>query len=280
MKKLTIGMVTYDDYSGVYFSIQSIRLYHKEVLNEIEFIVIDNNPSGSHGKLLEKFCNSIPECRYIPFNEYKSTSIRSKIFDFSNTPYVLVMDCHVMLEQGSLRSLIDFYDSKKDDGNLLQGPLYIDSLKTVFTHFDLKWKNHMWGTWGTDSRGNDIYSEPFEIECQGLGVFSCRKDSWLGFHPKFIGFGGEEGYIHKKYKKYGKKTLCLPFLRWVHRFGRPDGVPYPIYTEHRVKNYILGFRELGLDTQEIYDHFKIDINNSLLDKWFAESAGSINPKDN
>ncbi len=31
-KKLTIGMATYDDYDGVYFSIQALRLYHNEIV--------------------------------------------------------------------------------------------------------------------------------------------------------------------------------------------------------------------------------------------------------
>jgi hypothetical protein len=36
-KKLCIGMATYDDYDGVYFSLQAIRLYHPEVLDDIEY---------------------------------------------------------------------------------------------------------------------------------------------------------------------------------------------------------------------------------------------------
>ena len=49
---------------------------------------------------------------------------------------------------------------------------------------------------GTDDRGRDSNGEPFEIPMQGLGMFSCRKEAWLGFNPLFNGFGGEEGYIH------------------------------------------------------------------------------------
>ena len=41
MKKLTVGMATHDDFNGVYFTIQSIRLFHKEVLDDIEFVIID-----------------------------------------------------------------------------------------------------------------------------------------------------------------------------------------------------------------------------------------------
>ena len=33
--KLCIGMATYDDFDGVYFSVQAIQLYHPEVADEI-----------------------------------------------------------------------------------------------------------------------------------------------------------------------------------------------------------------------------------------------------
>ena len=46
MTTLTIGMATYDDYDGVYFTIQAIRLNHPEIAGEIEFIVVDNHPDG------------------------------------------------------------------------------------------------------------------------------------------------------------------------------------------------------------------------------------------
>jgi len=114
----------------------------------------------------------------------------------------------------------------------------------------------MWGQWGNDARGNDLKSEPFEIQAQGMGLFSARKDSWLGFNPLFREFGGEEGYIHEKYRKHGKKTLCLPFLRWLHRFERPNGTNYPNNLVSRFRNYYIGFKELGLDMTPLLEHFK------------------------
>lgn len=272
-KKLTIGMVTYNDFDGVFFSIQSIRMFHKEILKDVEFLIIDNNPDDRHGKAVREFCNSVSEpIRYIPFTEYNSTAIRTKLFELADTPYVLCQDCHVMFECASLKKLINFLDSGKDGGNLLQGPLLYNDMKNVGTHFDLVWRNRMWGTWGTDGRGKNPDAEPFEIPAQGMGCFSCRKSAWLGFNPRFRGFGGEEGYIHEKFRKHGKKTLCLPFLRWMHRFGRPNGVPYPLQLENRVKNYFIGFDEVGLDTSGIYDHFIKDckMNKTLIAKWHDE----------
>lgn len=254
-------MATYDDFDGVYFTIQSIRLFHKEILDRVEFIIIDNNPSGRHSDSIKKLCNAISQpIQYIPHPEYSSTSVRNKIFSFANTPYVLCIDCHILVESGAIKKLIDFYESKKDDGNLLQGPLLYDDCKHVSTHFDLKWRSHMWGIWETDKRGLNPDSEHFEIQAQGLGLFSCAKESWLGFNEKFRGFGGEEGYIHEKYRMYGKKTLCLPFLRWMHRFGRPSGIPYPMTLNNKIRNYIIGFTDLNIQLDPVYEHFKDSIS--------------------
>ncbi len=46
-RKLTIGMATYDDYDGVYFTVQAIRLYHPEILEEVEFVIPAGRPSRS-----------------------------------------------------------------------------------------------------------------------------------------------------------------------------------------------------------------------------------------
>ena len=48
-KKLTIGMATYDDYDGVYFTLQAIRLYHPEILHDVEFLVVSRQCLGGNG---------------------------------------------------------------------------------------------------------------------------------------------------------------------------------------------------------------------------------------
>ena len=121
------------------------------------------------------------------------------------------------------------------------------------THMKPQWRDHMFGTWECGKLKDD---KPFEIPMHGLGIFACKADAWLGFNEKFSGFGGEEGYIHEKFKQAGHKIWCLPFLKWVHRFQRPRGVHYPLELKDRVRNYFIGFLELGKDTQEIIDHFE------------------------
>jgi len=257
MRKLTIGLATHNDYDGLFFTIQSIRMYHSEILNDIEFVIIDNKHDSEHGSAIRNLINHIQEpVQYLPFTKYESCFIKGKVFDLADTPYVLCIDSHVLIQPGGIKKLIDFYESGYDEGNLLQGPLLYDDMKSISTHFNLKWSGYMWGQWALDERGKDINADPFQIPAQGMGLFSCRKDSWLGFNKRFRGFGGEEGYIHKKYEKNGKQTLCLPFLRWNHRFNRPNKASYPNDLKDRFRNYYIGFKELKLPTSELKEHFK------------------------
>jgi hypothetical protein len=113
----------------------------------------------------------------------------------------------------------------------------------------------MYGTWAEDPRGADANAPAFEIRMHGLVLFACRRAVWPGFHREFRGFGGEEGYIHEKIRQRDGRTLCLPFLRWLHRFARPLGAPYTNQWRDRMRNYYIGFTELGLDTAEMEAHF-------------------------
>jgi hypothetical protein len=48
----------------------------------------------------------------------------------------------------------------------------------------------------------------------------------------------------------------------MHRFN--DGVSYPLDIKDRIRNYIIGFKELGLDPQPVYDHFGVNLCNHSL----------------
>lgn len=257
MKKpsLTIGMATFDDYHGVYFSVQALRMYHPEIMDETEILIIDNNPDNPHGKACAGLANSSPNIRYIPEKHWVSTAVRNKIFTEAKGDYVISMDCHVFFEAGSLKRLLDYYKDNPQTNDLYQGPLVYDDLRNISTHFAPVWREQMYGIWETDERGKNKDGEKFEIPMQGLGIFSCRKEAWLGFNPMFRGFGGEEGYIHEKFRKNGRECWCLPFLRWMHRFNRPDGIKYPLTLENKLRNYFIGRHELGMSIDDIIEHF-------------------------
>jgi len=248
--ELTIGMAVFDDFDGVYFTIQALRLYHD--LEGVELLVVDNYGC----RLTEDFVRSSVRGRYVMAPDVVGTAApKDLVFRNANGPAVLCCDSHVLFAPGSIARLKRFYRDHPDCGDLLQGPLVYDDGELMSTHFDPIWRGQMWGVWASDERGLDRDGEPFEIPMQGLGVFSCRAESWPGFHPGFRGFGGEEGYLHEKFRQAGRRCLCLPWLRWMHRFGRPHGVPYPLTVDDKLRNYLLGHAELGLDPGPVLAHF-------------------------
>jgi hypothetical protein len=279
-KKLTIGMATYDDYDGVYFTVQAIRMFHPEVTSETEILIVDNNPSGPCASHLQDLAKQIDGYRYIANDDIRGTAVRDFVFHEARTDYVMCIDSHVLIEPGAIRKLIDYFDTNPDTPDLLQGPMINDDLQGISTHFDPVWKQGMFGVWGIDERGLDPNGEPFDIPLQGLGLAACRKSSWQGYNLRFRGFGGEEGYIHQKFRNAGAKTLCLPFLRWLHRFSRPMGVPYENAWEDRIRNYLIGFEEVGLDTNEVCEHFGDYINSAVVERVLEQLANEkSNPFD-
>ena len=243
--KLTIGMATFDDFDGVYFSIQSLRMYFPMCMtDEVEFIVIDNNPNGKHGEHNKKLVKWLgPRGRYIPYTMRTTTAVKNEIFRNAKGKYTISMDCHVMFMPGALESLLSYYDANPECKDIVQGPLMYDGLMGCLTHFKPIWGKHMYGRWGIDKQGL-ASGEAFDIPMQGLGVFSCETKYWRGFNNLFKGFGGEEGYIHEKFRQMGGRSVCVPEFKWVHRFARPEGVKYPLKLEDRIWNYFIGWMEL------------------------------------
>jgi hypothetical protein len=255
-KTLTIGMATYDDYDGVYFSVEAIRLYHPEVTDQTEILIVDNHPDGPAAEALRNLAKAVRHCRYISTTRISGTAVRDSIFREAMGDFVLCMDSHVLFAAGSLKALIDYFEEHPDSNNLLQGPRLGDNLTDISTHLAPVWFQGLWGVWARDPRIMEPDAAPFEIRMQGLGVFACRREAWLGFNPRLRGFGGEEGYLHEKFRQAGATTICLPFLKWLHRFDRPLGPPYSVSWEDRVRNYLILFDEMGLDPAPVVRHFE------------------------
>ena len=237
-KLLTIGMATYDDYDGTYFSTQALCLYHDILKNiDYEIVLIDNNPDSPHGQAVKNLTNWMDgKGKYIAFKDKQSTSVRNEIFKNATGKYTVSMDCHVFLAPGSIESLLEYYSANPDCKDIVQGPMLYDDHKNYSTQFDPVWRGDMYGIWGTNKEACEL-GEPFEIPMMGLGVFSCETKNWLGFNENFKGFGGEEGYIHEKFRKNGGKAICLPKFKWTNRFNRPNGVKYRLW-QRKAPGYI------------------------------------------
>ena len=254
--KITVGMATYKDFDGVYFSLASLRFY-QSAAHPVEMIVVDNfgepNPEGVGCPATKKAVTELGG-RYFHVPQAKGTAApRDLVFREATGDVVVCTDCHVLLENGTIDRLAEFYRDPARARDMVQGPLLSDDMAGLSTHFDPIWRKRMYGVWATDPRGRG--TEPFEIQMQGLGMFAMRKDAWPGFNPLFKGFGGEEGYIHEKVRQRGGKVWCHPGMRWMHRFGRPGGTPYPHRVADRIANYLIGRAELGLNNDDVLDHF-------------------------
>jgi hypothetical protein len=328
---LTIGMATHTDFHGTYFTIQSLRTHHPEIMEDVEIIVIDNNPNSSHGKAVKGVIDSVnggnPKypARYIPFENAVGTSAsREQIFKEGSGKFIMSVDCHVLFPKGSLGTLVKYLKDNPNCSDFMHGSLFYDNLQNYSTHFNDQWRSEMWGTWGTawkapngfhfssvkigtkpvlidlkdgktpvgidelgfsfnadkwegheqyliqkgcNSVGGDPDDEVFDIPGQGLGMFLVAKEHWPGFNIHARGFGGEELYVHGKHRAQGKRVVLLPFLPWVHRFARPDGVKYPLTLWNKVRNYVLEFSELKWDLEPIRHHFVEEIGNMSQKQW-------------
>ncbi len=255
--RLTIGMAVCDDFDGIYFTLTSLMIHHAQALQDCSFVVVDNHPDSRQGRAVKAWvARSVPKGAYFALPApFGTAPARNEVFRRADGECVLCIDCHVLLAPGAIQRLLSFYDSHPDCADLLTGPLLYDDGTIAATHQRDQWSNGSWGVWSIDERGVDADGDPFEIWQQGMGLFSCRKDTWVGFHPEFRGFGGCESYVMEKFRRQGGRVLCCPWLRWTHRFQRPLGVPYRVSRLDSQRNYRIGFRELGIDPEPMEQHY-------------------------
>lgn len=133
--------------------------------------------------------------------------------------------------------------------------------RQALENLDIPWSRHEVALEKLGYRMAIDSQEPFEIPAMGLGCFSALREHWPGFNKHFREFGGEEWYIHEKVRQRGGRALCLPFLKWQHRFGDPAGGRVHHFTTHgKVRNYILGLQELGLPLDRLRRHYVDGLN--------------------
>lgn len=254
-RKLTIGLAAFDDEGeAIHAAIQAIRLYHPEVLDDVEFLVVDGNPRSRDSASLKALDSVLPNYRYVPRVEVSRAAIRDTLFAEAGGDVVLCLDRGVLIARGALARLIAYCDAGHASCDLLQGPRLGDDPADVVTHMKPAWRAAIFGTPGCSPLGLDPDAPPFEITMQDLGLFACRRQAWPGLHEHFRGVGGEEGYLHEKIRRNGGRVLCLPFLRWVQRPGAAADLP-DRDIDDRMRNAFVGFRALGWNTAPVAAHF-------------------------
>ena len=238
---LTISMATHDDYDGVYFTVQSLRM-HQRLPARTEFLILDNNPGSAHGAALRKFARSIPEMRVVPVTDRKSSFIKYEAFALAEGAVLLGLDCHVLLQTGFIAQLMQHWSKHPHSRDMLTGPLLYDDLRATSVKMEPCWRGHDFGTWADDPAAMQA-GQPFEVPMQGMGCFSFTRTGMVPIHPGFRGFGGEEWYVAEVVRLHGGRVLCHPALGWTHRFDWPPR-NFPLLLEDKVRNYYRGWGEL------------------------------------
>lgn len=314
MEPITVGMATFDDFDGVYFTIQSLRsqfIHDRKTLDAIRFVVVDSSPGSKMGARTKRWVGKIPGARYVAYDGVPGTSRpRDWVFEHATTDVVICVDSHVILTPGSVEAVNAYFAHGRNHNHLVSGVLVFDGFGTIATHFNSNWGAGMFGQWdkaytedgrnprfldgqeppiGFRPHGVEASDEPFEIPAMGLGMFACRRDFW----PKFCadetetmqGFGGEEHNIHEVVRQLGGKCVCLPEAKWIHRFRDDQERPgYPAPLTDKVRNYILWAMRIGKPIDPIYERFvkspdPESVGNKMSQKdWDIINGDIFNPR--
>lgn len=272
--KLTIGFSTRDDADGAFFTINSLLAHHRadlETAGGYEIVVVDNSPEDSpHRADLQIDLRNLPQVRHLLMPGPPSSSLyKQRLFEAAQGDIVLCCDSHVIFEPGAIAALRDYFVQAPDSLDLVTGPclarhgsvqgtnqmIYADEPYPIphnaEVHEGTVWRGGAMGVWVHDPRGLDPAGAPFEIMQQGTGAFAVRRAAWPGFHPGFAGHGGNETYLMERIRERGGRVICLPALRWIHRFRHGHRkAPYPLVWEDRVRNYLLAATDL--DRPDLY----------------------------
>ena len=104
---------------------------------------------------------------------------------------------------------------------------------------------------GFSRLGFDPDESEFEIFSQGLGLFLQVKGLGLVLTSIVEVLVEKSVTFMKNTERLAEKHYVLPFLKWLHRFARPDGVKYELTIDNKVRNYVLEFTELDLDLSPV-----------------------------
>jgi hypothetical protein len=266
--KLTISMAAYDDYDGVFFTIQSLRMHHN-LPADTEFVVIDNNPVGQNSETMKGFLKAVPNIKLIEEKGRKSSFVKYDAFKHATGDVILGLDCHILLQTGFIDALLSWWGANQGSPNLLTGPLVYNDLVSLSSHLDETWRGNDFGIWATNHEALKK-GEPFEVPMQGMGCFSFWRDTAPHPNPEFRCFGAEEWYMAERTRINGGKVVCHPQMVWMHRFDWPPRT-FPMALNDKIMNYYRGWLELYKDTshprmQEMTKHWLTLIPQDKLDE--------------
>ncbi len=259
---LTIGIPHCCDYQRLWHTLASLhkdRLAHG-LVDLVELLVIDNSLTVQdtelgkrHSDEARKRVSELPNARFETFTERPGTApTKNEVFRQARGRAVMCLDSHCELPPGVMTWAVNFWTAEQLNDDLHHAmELHLRMVEPDGTPAICC--SHRQEAFGRDGNfGICTVSPqakharlPFEVGAAGCGCFMARRETWLGFHQDFRGWGGEEGYIQEKYRQAGRKAWVHPEFQYVHQYHAIDGVSYQGRDwVTKAKNALLGFREL------------------------------------
>lgn len=238
----------------------------------VEIVVVDNEPQGPDGWINLKTCRN-SGAKYVPMPEPVGTAPpRNRVVEEATGNWHMWLDSHCELGRGVLEKIVDWCVANPRDDDLHYGTLLSSAIirpdgkpAIVWTHLKREFGGDgMFGKGAINPVAYDPNAKPFEVDQAGSWFYLARKESWLGFHPQFRGFG-LEGYLATKYRRAGRKAWCHPAFQGWHLFReKSEPAPFPTDWFNRTRNLVLTWQELG-------EPFLSDIKSNLQrvdrDRW-------------
>ena len=119
-------MATFDDFDGIFFSVQSLRIY-QDLPENTKFLILDNNPDSDHGRQIKHFAKDVPNMRVVDVTDRQSSFVKYDAFSLATGDVILGLDCHVLLQPGFIASMMEYWSRNPDSKNNRRRSVYQDS---------------------------------------------------------------------------------------------------------------------------------------------------------
>jgi hypothetical protein len=261
--KLTVAIAAGDDIEGACRTVAAIGCAEPGICAEVEFVIAAGNSDDLSAASLRSIERHGPKVRFVFGRASSGAAVRDRLFEEARGDHVLCLDSGVSLAAGTIGRLIAHLEPERATRDLLHGPILSEEGMILSTHCVPEWWEGGFGKPELDGAALDPNAEPFEIPLHDLGLFACRRAAWPGSNREFLGPGGEEGYIHETFRRRGGRVMCLPFLRWRRGVDRPDAKLHPRSWLDRLRNYAIGWSEIGWSAVPLERHFAAYLGRHL-----------------
>lgn len=248
---LTIGMATYDDAQGVWWTLSSLRLHHIGPHDpRIELLVVNDHPNEDTD--LTNACANAGARLVHKSKNLGPAHAKNTIWENATGRYVLMLDCHVLLGPRSIRYIMDAIEDDTIGNDMWVGPLKNERGGVIATELLPHMRGEFFGVWHVAA---DRPDQVREVHAHGSAYALMRRSCWPGFSEHFRGFAGEEIYIHEKVRRAGGRVMYHPTLAWSHRFCRFKPVPYALTLNDKARNYLIAAYEMGWNIAQFRAYF-------------------------